>query len=111
MPLKDYLDTFPTVVRRLCQTRRNNRIFHSWIFTGDMPSVLNNFVYSWIQTCICCQPTDIGDACGTCSPCKRIQKGTYLHLQELKPSSKSRQILVDQIRDLESELKTSASVT
>ena len=62
---------------------------------------MSNFVDSWIQACICSVPTEAGDACGKCHHCQRMQKRSYHLLFEIKPRSKSRQILVDEIRALE----------
>ena len=101
MPLTTFKDRYPGTVRRLSQARLNGRVFHSWIFTGDNASELHRFVYSWLQICICEKPTKDGDACGHCDFCQRFEKKIYPYLFEIKPTSKSRRILVDEIRDLE----------
>ena len=49
MPLAMFNDRYPGIVKRLKQTRLRNRVFHSWIFTGDHPMDLNQFVYTWLQ--------------------------------------------------------------
>ena len=58
------------------------------------------FIHGY-KTCICEQPTADGDACDICKFCQQLPKKSYSHLFEITPASKSRQILVDEIRELE----------
>ena len=104
MPLRDYADRFPKIVNYLGNARSINRISHSWIFTGDDEISLAALAFAWIQACICKRPTKSGDACGACETCQLWSSGRYPYLYEIKPTSKLRQIVVDEIRDLEHHL-------
>ena len=105
MPLKDHQKIFPSTVRQLCQTKRLGRVFHSTIFTGNHLPRLERFVNSWNQVCVCINPTELGDACGDCRTCNQIQNSRYPYLFKVEPTSKSRHILVEQVRDLERSLQ------
>ncbi len=108
MPLGQFADRFPALVRRLCQSRLQERIGHAWVFTGDDMPFLKSFVTAWVQVAVCTDSRSTGDACGTCDDCRRIAGGTYPHLHVVHPYSKTRQILVDRIRELERALSLKA---
>ena len=101
MPLVDVKQMAPEVVARLLQARRNGRMAHAYLFAGDDEAFLENFATQWIQACACLKPTTEGDACNTCEPCRKIAGGYYPEMFELRPQSKSRQILVDEMRAFE----------
>ena len=101
MLLKDYQNEFPKIITSLSQARKKNRVGHAWIFSGDCKDTLKNFALAWLQTCVCRHTSSEGFACGECETCFNIVKKKYANWFELQPSSKSRRILVDEVRDLE----------
>ena len=100
MPLGEFRDKYPALIERLWQTRCGDRIAHAYLITGDHPTALEQFALGWSQMCLCTAPVN-NDACGSCETCTRLANGTYAYQQVLKPRSKSRQILIEQIRELE----------
>ena len=101
MPFNQLHNQFPHIVQGLCQTRKRGKIGHAWIFSGDHLGTLKDFARSWMQSCICTQSTPTGDACGSCTNCSLFKNENYSNLRTLAPISKSRHILVDEIRELE----------
>lgn len=101
MPLRDFAERYPRLVARLCQARRADRVAHAYLVSGDQPQRLEAVARAWVGVCICQAPTADGDACGTCDNCRALAGGYYPYLHELRPKSRSRQILVDDIRELE----------
>ena len=105
MPLSAFNDTHGELVRRLLESRRRDRTGHAYVFVGDDIDFLEAFGRMWLQVCACRQPAETGDACGECRNCRDFARGCYAELYELRPESKSRQILVDDIRQLEHQLQ------
>ena len=108
MPLADFATQFPRLCHRLLDTRRRERIGHAYLFVGDNPAFLEQFVRAWFQVCACTEPAGDGDACGVCSCCRLMSGGSYPELLEVRPQSKSRSILVEDIRQLEHQLGLTA---
>lgn len=104
MPLRDFVDEYPALIKRLLQARKGGRVSHAYLFTGDQLESLMDLVMGWAQACACPTPTPEGDACGACTVCRQLTNETYPYLLQLRPQSKSRMILVDDIRDLEHRL-------
>ncbi len=94
----------PYLCECLLQAKRNGRVGHAYLFVGDNVPFLLEAVRAWIQVCACTAPREDGDACGICAVCQAIAADTYADLHTLKPQSKSRQILVGQMRDFEHQL-------
>ncbi len=108
MSLADYQNAYPRLWRQLLEARRNDRIAHAYLLVGDDAEFLNRFALAWIQVCACRRPTSEGDACGECKSCRQLLGGYYPELYELRPRSKSRQILVDEMHDFEHQFRLTA---
>ncbi len=104
MPLAEFQDQFPEVCQHLLQTKRKNRVGHSYLFIGDDSTLLEQFVAAWAQVCACQSPSANGDACGDCHTCKQLAAGHYPERYEIRPTSKSRRIVVDEVRNFEHQL-------
>ncbi len=109
MSLVAFHDDFPVLCDRLLNMRRNNRMGHAYLLVGDDPEFLERFARGWIRVCACKAPLASGDACGECAPCQQFETGRYPELQVLQPRSKSRKILIEEIRDFEHQLKLTAA--
>lgn len=101
MPLNEFTERYPNLIERLKQANKNGRIAHGYILTGDQFKTLEKFATSFFQLCACQSPCPDGDACGVCTHCRQIRNELYPHLKAVRPQSKSRQILVDDISELE----------
>ncbi len=104
MSLSEHSAEFPAVCDRLLSARAGGRAGHAYLLSGDDAGVLESFGLGWARVCACLNPLDSGDACGTCSPCTQLARGSYADLHELRPQSKSRRILVDDVRGMEHQL-------
>ncbi len=85
----------------ICSACINNRVSHSWIVTYKGNEHLDAFVNYWLQLNICQKLSEIGEPCEKCSNCQTIIQRQYPFLFEIKPTSKLRQIVIDEIRELE----------
>ncbi len=101
MPLAEFTEQFPYLVTRLCNQRLSGRIAHSWIVRGEDLDMLKRFVQAWLQGWACTALTAHGDSCGACQNCQAIVREEYSQMMTIKPVSKSRQIVVDDMHDLE----------
>ena len=104
MPLGEFADRYPALVGHLCRAARADHVAHAYLVTGEGDSSLRGFALAWIQVCACTSRTAGGDACGRCQNCAELAGGRYPYLRELKPMSKSRQIRIDEVRELEHDL-------
>lgn len=104
MPLRDFADRFPLLTTRLLQARQQGRQSHAYLIVGDDLARLRRFALALVQAAACPQPTATGDACGSCATCERVAAGKLPSMQMLQPVSKSRQIVVDDIREMEHHL-------
>ena len=108
MPLADFQSLFPHLCRRLLQARRHGRVGHAYLVIGDEPAFLESFVLSWIQVCSCPQPGEDADACGACPSCRAVAEKRSPELHWVQPRSKTRQIVIEDVRRLEHEVNLKA---
>lgn len=92
------------VIARLLRAKNHSRMAHGWIFTGDHLDSLNDLARRWIETLVCLQPSATQEPCHACANCRALRIGAYPSLYELKPRSKSRQIRIDDVREVERAL-------
>ncbi len=104
MPLADFANEYSELIQRLLRIRASGRAGHAYLFTGDDGDLLEAFALAWLESFACHSPAADGDACGKCPACKQFKAGSYSGLSHLRPESKSRQIVVDQVRDFEHQL-------
>lgn len=100
---------FPELWNRLFEMRRTGRIAHAYLLTGDDEELLEETARLWSQTIACQDPRDDGRPCRNCAACKGFAGGHYRELYELRPVSRSRQILVDDMRDFEHQMSLTAA--
>jgi DNA polymerase-3 subunit delta' len=92
----------------LLQLKLNGRLGHAYLFFGDDISLLTSFVTTWANSLICKAPNEeTGESCGQCKCCIQFEANSYPYLNQLKPMSKSRMILTDEVRDFEYQLSLS----
>jgi hypothetical protein len=102
--LAEFTEAFPDLCRRLLFSRRADRLGHAYLFVGDSPALLGRFATAWAQVRACLQPRPDGDACGVCDSCTRLANGTYPERSDRVPESKTRQILVEDMRTFDERL-------
>jgi len=104
MSLKNFSNEFANLCKRLLQTKLNGRSGHAYLFVGDDSQFLHQFVTTWAKVYACLNPLADGDACENCENCIAFANQCYPHLLEIKPQSKSRMILIDNMRNLQHDL-------
>lgn len=82
------------------------RLAHGYLFTGSDLDHLEAVARALAQALNCQRPPSRNssgrpvEACGRCSACVRIGGGSHPDVQWVRPESKSRVILIDQMREL-----------
>lgn len=96
---------FPSQQQAVALLQRSlarGRLAHAYLFTGDDLDELEGMARTLAKTLNCQQPplgTD-QDSCDGCLACKKIDHANHADVQWVRPEMKSRQISVDQIREL-----------
>ncbi len=101
MPLTEFQKDFPNLCTRLCQAKLHNRIGQAYLLAGDDVDYLERFAMAFAQTAACQSPNPDGSACGHCEACVHFTSRSYPECFIVRPQSKSRQILVDDMHDFE----------
>lgn len=104
MPLAEFQDLSPSLRQRLLASRRAERMGQGYLLVGDSPERLARFATAWAQVWACRTPSPEGDACGHCEVCARLAEGSYPERTDLGPESKTRQILVEAMREFDNHL-------
>lgn len=79
---------------------RTGRLPHALLLTGLRGLGKNHFARFIAQAILCTQPRPDGQACTLCRPCLLYLAGTHPDCRRVSPSEEGRDILVDQIRDI-----------
>lgn len=86
----------------LKESIKKNRISHAYLFTGNNGLGKSEMAGEFAQAIFC--ENDIADSCGTCLSCKKIEHGNHPDLHKVKVEEDHKNILIDQIRDLQKEI-------
>ena len=86
-----------TVVRLIENSFKNDRLFHTYLFSGPRGSLKMDAAIYLASLVLC----DDGGACGKCDECVKIEKWANSHLYIISPDGDS--IKKEQIEDLEHE--------
>ncbi len=105
MPWSD-LSSQPLVCDLLKRSLKNDRIHHAWILAGE--ELETEPVALGFARALNCEKND-GDFCGKCPSCADIAAGRHPDVSALRAASKSRQILIPQLRELERGIYLKAS--
>ena len=100
MSLMDFNQRYRGLPARLLSALDSGQVGQSYIFSGDSVEDLKSFINEWVKTIICSSRTPSG-ACGTCRNCQLLASQNYSELYTLEPASKSRTILVKDLRDFQ----------
>lgn len=93
----------------LALAKARDRLSHAYLIIGDNVDLLEDFAFNLAGHCACISPQETGEACRQCQVCRGIAERKYSELHTLYPVSKSRQIVVDDIRDFEHRLHLATS--
>lgn len=91
-------------VALLQRSLERGRLAHAYLFTGDDLDDLEGMARTLAKTLNCQQPRrpdrPAVDSCDACLACRKIDHANHADVQWIRPEMKSRQISVDQIREL-----------
>ncbi len=107
MSFKDF-PTQQQAVTLLQRSLERRRVAHAYMFTGHEIDELEAVARTFAKTLNCLKPARHKnapvDCCDACAVCVKVDKASHPDVHWLRPESKSRVILIDQIRELMREL-------
>jgi len=114
MAFADIASTGPGV-DLLQRSLHRGRLGHAYLLTGNQLEELEEVARNLIKTLNCLEPVQDGDAalatdcCDACLNCRKVTSGNHADVRWVRPESKSRSILTDQIRSLISQVNLKAN--
>ena len=109
MAFKDFPDQEPGV-QLLERSLERGRLAHAYLFTGHQLDELEALARTLAKTLNCQKPARgqtsgaAVDCCDACLACRKIEHGNHADIHWVRPESKSRVIVIEQIRDLMQEI-------
>ncbi|WP_373047980.1 DNA polymerase III subunit delta' [Vulgatibacter sp.] len=112
----------PRAIRQLEAALRNRRVHHAWLFAGPPGVGKEMAARAFAAALLCAEGGEepAAEACGSCDACQRVARGVHpdfvvvmpeaeavhrkLLAREDLPKSPSRDLKIDQIRQVESQL-------
>lgn len=91
------------VLEALKRSIAANRVAHAYLFEGPNGCGRRTTALALIQAMFCSLPVN-GDACGSCSSCRKCSSGNHPDLHLLAPLPDKRDISIDQVRELQQVL-------
>lgn len=92
--------------QQLQRCKLENKIPHAILLNGLEGTGKFDFAYNFAQNLLCSHSDE--DNCGNCSSCKLLKSGNHPDLFIVKPEPKAKNIKIDQIRDLITNLSNTA---
>lgn len=96
-------------VALLQRSLERGRLAHAYLFTGHSLDELESLARTLAKVLNCQQPVKSGgvavDACDACLNCRKVENGNHADVHWVRPESRSRVILVDQMRELMREIQ------
>ena len=109
MPLSDYDTLFPNLCSHLRQAKAKGRTGQAYLLVGDDIEFLEHFALAWAKTAACKAPLEDGGECGKCDCCRHFSTNTYPELFIVRPQSKSRVILADDMHSFDHIMSISST--
>jgi len=90
-------------IKLLQRSLERKRVGHAYLFSGDDLEHLQAVARTLAKTLNCQHPSqtlDGPDCCDQCPSCRKIEAANHPDVQWVRPESKSRVIIIEQIREL-----------
>ncbi|MEY2428449.1 MAG: polymerase subunit delta [Verrucomicrobiota bacterium] len=91
-------------IQLLQRSLERGRLAHGYLFTGDRLDELEALARTLAKTLNCLRPINRGgapiDCCDQCASCQKIEHANHADVRWVRPESKSRVIVIEQMRDL-----------
>lgn len=108
MAFKDFSEQAQGVTL-LQRSLQRGRLGHGYLFFGQQLDELEALARTLAKTLNCQQPVKVGgaavDCCDECPTCRKIDGQTHADVHWVRPESRLRVILVDQMRELMREIQ------
>src|SRR5947208_1368272 len=95
-------------VQLLQRSLERGRVAHAYLFSGDELPEIEIVARTLAKTLNCLQPARKGaaaiDSCDHCLTCQKIEHGNHADIHWVRPESKSRVIITEQMRELMQEI-------
>lgn len=95
-------------VALLQRSLQRGRLGHAYLFTGQQLDELEALAGALAKTLNCRKPVESGgvaiDCCDECLNCKKVDGGNHADVHWVRPESKSRVIVIEQMRELMQEI-------
>lgn len=88
-----------TAKRMLGGSLRGGRVSHAYLFSGPGGGARRKAADAFAQALLCERGAELGDACGECLSCRKVEHGNHPDLQAIGPDGAS--IKIEQIRELQ----------
>ncbi len=96
--------------RAVAQALRGGRVAHAWLIHGSAGIGKRRFARQLAQVLLCPQAQIHAQelaSCGRCASCLQFRTGVHPDFIEVRPAEDSREIRIDQVRDLIERLQLS----
>ncbi|MCS7336769.1 MAG: hypothetical protein NZ739_00810 [Verrucomicrobiae bacterium] len=107
MAFKDFPDQ-EQAIALLQRSLERGRVAHAYMFSGHDIDELEAVARTLAKTFNCLKPIKRKrvrvDCCDTCAACAKVESGAHPDVHWVRPESKTRVILIEQIRELMREL-------
>lgn len=103
LPLDADIPWLAGLQRSLSDAIDNDRLGHAVLIQVD-PGLGGEWLATWLAARLFCSATSTIKPCGTCIDCRRVVSGEQPDLMRLSPIEESKEIRVDQIREMATEL-------
>ncbi len=108
MAFADFTETTQSVAL-LQRSLERGRLAHAYLFTGHSLDELEALARTLAKTLNCQNPVKANgvavDCCDSCLNCRKVENGNHADVHWVRPESKSRLIVVDQMRELMREIQ------
>lgn len=107
MAFRDYQEQ--KSVELLQRSLKGGRLGHAYLFAGPDLGAIESVARSLAKTLNCQAPARHGalpiDSCEDCVSCRKVDTGNHPDVHWIRPESKSRVIILDQVRELIHEIQ------
>jgi DNA polymerase-3 subunit delta' len=108
MAFADFTETTQSVAL-LQRSLERGRLAHAYLFTGHSLDELEALARTLAKTLNCQNPVKANgaavDCCDACLNCRKVESGNHADVHWVRPESKTRVIVVDQMRELMREIQ------
>lgn len=103
LPLDADVPWLAGLQRSLSDAIDKDRLGHAVLIQVD-PGLGGDWLATWLAARLFCSAPSTGKPCGTCLDCRRVVSGEQPDLMRLSPIEESKEIRIDQVREMAAEL-------